>query len=97
MKIETLAISLFGIIILVAAFLVIRSKPLTIEESLNYDERVKPGQVWVKTDSTDPFKPIMIDTIQVIDVKKDHALIFIKEDTISVFSKFVTIDSKQIK
>jgi hypothetical protein len=97
MKIETLAISLIGIIILVGAFLMIKSKPLTVEESINYDERVKSGQVWVKTDSTNPFKPIMIDTIQVIDVKKDYALILIKEDTISVSSKFVTIDSKQIK
>lgn len=97
MKIEGLAITLVGIIILTATFIAINSRPLTVEDSLNYDERVKPGQVWIKTDSLDPFKPIMIDTIQVIDVKKDYALILIKQDTISVPSKFVTIDSKQIK
>lgn len=97
MKIETLAVSLVGIIVLVGAFILIRSKPLSVENSINYDERVKSGQVWIKTDSLDPFKPIMIDTIQVIDVKKDYALILIKQDTISVPSKFVTIDSKQIK
>lgn len=96
MNLQILKYSILFLLIIFGGY-TITLLPKNHTNSLNYDEKVKPGQIWVKTDSIDPFKPIEIDTIKVIDVKKDYSLILINRDTLSVPSKFVTIDSKQIK
>ncbi len=97
MRIQTLLLSFIIILVLVAGYTMITFKPKDHSDSLNYDHRVKKGQVWVKTDSLNPFKPIEIDTIVVLEVKKDYSLVLVDQDTFSLPSKWVTIDSKQIK
>lgn len=97
MNLKIFSLSLVGIIIMIGVFMMTRSSSSCYQNSLNYDERVQPNQVWVKTDSTNPFKPVVIDTIKVLDVIKDYSLIVINKDTFSLPSKFVTINSKQIK
>jgi hypothetical protein len=97
MNLKIFSLSLIGVIVMIGVFMMTRSSSNCVENSLNYDARVQPNQVWIKADSTDPFKPVMIDTIKVLDVRKDYSLILMNQDTFSIPSKFVTINSKQIK
>lgn len=96
MNLQILKCSIIIVFILFGVY-TITFLPKSCNQSINYDERVKKGQVWVKTDSLNPFKPIEIDTIVVLEVKKDYSLVLVDQDTFSLPSKWVTIDSKQIK
>ena len=97
MNLKIFSLGLVGVIVMVGVFMMTRRSSNSYQNSLNYDERVQPNQIWVKADSTDPFKPVVVDTIKVLDVRKDYSLVVMNQDTFSLPSKFVTISSKQIK
>ena len=58
----------------------------TIQER---SSEVEVGQIWTRIDSSNPFKPVIYDTIIVIETKGDYSRVIWNGDTTSMESELV--------